>query len=110
MSSGAIEVQAAVCREFGEPLTIETLRLEPPQGNEVRVKVLASSICHSDIIYINGGWGGTLPTVFGHEVAGVVTDIGSAVLSSGIDTGSRVVVFLLRSCGRCESCEAGNPT
>ena len=110
MSSGAIEIQAAVCREFGEPLTIETLRLDPPRGNEVRVKVLASSICHSDITYMDGGWGGTLPTVFGHEVAGVVTDIGPAVLSSGIGTGDRVLVSLLRSCGRCESCEAGNPT
>ena len=57
MSSGAIEIQAAVCREFGGPLTIETLRLDPPQESEVRVKVLASSICHSDIIYMDGGRG-----------------------------------------------------
>ena len=110
MSSGAIEIQAAVCRQFGEPLTIETLRLDPPQGNEVRVKVLASSICHSDIIYMEGGWGGTLPTVFGHEVAGVVTDTGPAVPPADIGRGERVVVSLLRSCGRCESCQAGNPT
>ena len=110
MSSGAIEIQAAVCREFGGPLTIETLRLDPPQQSEVRVKVLASSICHSDIIYMDGGWGGTLPAVFGHEVAGVVTEIGPAVRSAGIRTGDRVLVSLLRSCGRCESCEAGIPT
>ena len=110
MSSGTIEIQAAVCRAFGEPLTIETLRLDPPQDNEIRVKVLASSICHSDIIYMDGGWGGTLPTVFGHEVAGVVTDTGAAVSTAGIWTGDRVVVSLLRSCGRCEFCEAGNPT
>ena len=110
MSSGAIEIQAAVCREFGAPLTIETLRLDPPQESEVRVKLLASSICHSDIIYMDGGWGGTLPAVFGHEVAGVVTDIGPAVRSAGIRTGDRVLVSLLRSCGRCERCEAGIPT
>ena len=110
MSSGAIEIQAAVCREFGRPLTIETLRLDPPRGNEVRVKVLASSICHSDIIYMDGGWGGTLPTVFGHEVAGVVMDIGPAVPSADIGRGDRVVVSLLRSCGRCECCAAGIPT
>ena len=59
MASGTIEIQAAVCRKFGEPLSIETLRLDPPQGSEVRVKVLASSICHSDIIYMDGGWGET---------------------------------------------------
>ena len=110
MSSGAIEIQAAVCREFGGPLTIETLRLDPPQGGEIRVKVLASSICHSDIIYMDGGWGGTLPAVFGHEVAGLVTDLGPAVRSTDIRAGDRVLVSLLRSCGRCECCEAGVPT
>ena len=110
MSSGAIEIQAAVCRAFGAPLTIETLRLDPPVGNEVRVKVLASSICHSDIIYMDGGWGGTLPAVFGHEVAGVVTDTGPAMRSHDVRAGDRVLVSLLRSCGRCECCEAGIPT
>ena len=110
MPPGAIEIQAAVCREFGAPLTIEKLRLDPPQGNEVRVKVLASSICHSDIIYMDGGWGGTLPAVFGHEVAGVVTDIGPAVPPAEIGIGDRVVVSLLRSCGRCEFCAADTPT
>ena len=110
MPSETIEIQAAVCREFGRPLSIETLRLGPPQGGEVRVKVLASSICHSDIIYMDGGWGGNLPAVFGHEVAGVVTDIGSAVLCGDISVGDRVLVSLLRSCGHCECCEAGIPT
>ena len=110
MSSGAIEIQAAVCRGFGEPLSIETLRLDPPQGGEIRVKVRASSICHSDIIYMDGGWGGDLPAVFGHEVAGVVTDVGPAVRSADIGVGDRVLVSLLRSCGRCECCEAGIPT
>ena len=110
MPSGTIEIQAAVCREFGKPLTVETLRLDPPRGNEVRVKVLASSICHSDIIYMDGGWGGELPAVFGHEVAGVVTDIGPFVHSGDLRAGDRVLVSLLRSCGRCECCEAGIPT
>ena len=110
MPSGTIEIQAAVCREFGKPLTVETLHLDPPRGNEVRVKVLASSICHSDIIYMDGGWGGELPAVFGHEVAGVVTDLGPAVPSGDLRAGSRVLVSLLRSCGHCECCEAGVPT
>ena len=110
MPSETIEIRAAVCREFGKPLSIETLRLDPPHGSEVRVRVLASSICHSDIIYMDGGWGGDLPAVFGHEVAGVVTDVGSAVPSTDVGVGDRVLVSLLRSCGRCESCEAGIPT
>lgn len=110
MPSDTIEMQAAVCRRFGEPLAIETLRLDPPREGEVRVKVLASSICHSDIIYMDGGWGGDVPAVFGHEVAGVVTDVGPAAGATDIGPGDRVLVSLLRSCGRCEFCESGVPT
>ena len=111
MSSGTIEISAAVCRSFGEPLAIETLRLAPPEGSEIRVQVRASSICHSDITYMDGGWGGadSLPAVFGHELVGVVTDLGPAVPPGGIGVGDRVLVSLLRSCGRCERCEAGSP-
>ena len=54
--------------------------------------------------------GGTLPAVFGHEVAGVVTDAGPAVQSGDIRMGDCVLASLLRSCGRCECCEAGIPT
>ena len=110
MSSEVIRIRAAVCRAFGEPLSIETLRLDPPARGEVRVRVLASSICHSDITYMDGGWGGDLPAVFGHEVAGMVTDIGPAVLSAQLRVGERVLVSLLRSCGHCKRCEAGVPT
>jgi len=111
MTSGTIEIRAAVCRAFGEPLSIETLRLAPPQDSEIRVRVRASSICHSDITYMDGGWGGedALPAVFGHELAGAVTDLGPAVPPGGIGVGDRVLVSLLRSCGHCERCEAGSP-
>ena len=111
MTSGTIEIRAAVCRSFGAPLAVETLRLAPPEGSEIRVRVRASSICHSDITYMDGGWGGedALPAVFGHELAGVVTDLGPAVPPGGIRAGDRVLVSLLRSCGRCERCEAGSP-
>ena len=109
MASDTIEIRAAVCRGFAEPLAIETLRLAPPEGSEIRVRARASSICHSDITSMDGGWGGALPAVFGHEVAGVVTDLGPTVPPGGISAGDRVLVSLLRSCGRCERCEAGSP-
>ena len=111
MTADTIEIRAAVCRAFGEPLSIETLRLAPPQGSEIRVRVRASSICHSDITYMDGGWGGedALPAVFGHELAGVVTGLGPAVPPGGIRAGDRVLVSLLRSCGHCAYCEAGSP-
>ena len=111
MTSDVIETRAAVCRGFGAPLSLETLRLAPPEGSEIRVRVRASSICHSDITYMDGGWGGedTLPAVFGHELAGVVTDLGPSVPPGSIGIGDRVLVSLLRSCGHCERCEAGSP-
>ena len=104
-------MRAAVCRAFGEPLSIEALHLAPPQGSEIRVKVRASSICHSDITYMDGGWGGeeALPAVFGHELAGVVTALGPSVPAGDIRVGDRVLVSLLRSCGHCRYCEAGSP-
>ena len=109
MTSDMIEISAAVCRGFGEALAIETLRLAPPEGNEIRVRVRTSAICHSDITCMDGGWGGELPAVFGHELAGVVTDLGPSAPPGGVCPGDRVLVSLLRSCGRCERCEAGSP-
>jgi S-(hydroxymethyl)glutathione dehydrogenase / alcohol dehydrogenase len=100
-------VRAAVCRAFGEPLEIEELRLEPPRSGEVRVKVAACAICHSDIAFAEGAWGGELPAVYGHEAAGVVEEVGPGV--SRVRRGERVVVSLLRSCGRCFFCERGQP-
>ena len=65
-------MRAAVCRAFGEPLVIEDVVLDPPGPGELVVDVAACAICHSDIIYAEGGWGGALPAVYGHEAAGVV--------------------------------------
>ena len=100
-------MRAAVCREFGAPLTIEELRLDPPQAGEVTVRIAACAICHSDITYWQGGWGGALPAVYGHEAAGVVETVGPAVV--GLRAGDHVVVTLIRSCGRCHYCLQGRP-
>ena len=100
-------IKAAVCREFGAPLTIETVTLAAPQMGEVEVKLKACAICHSDISYIDGGWGGTLPAVYGHEAAGHVTAVGAGV--RGVTLGDPVVVTLIRSCGSCPSCAGGKP-
>ena len=51
-------IKAAVCREFGKPLVIEEVELLPPNYGEVQVKLGACSICHSDILYAEGAWGG----------------------------------------------------
>jgi Zn-dependent alcohol dehydrogenase len=100
-------VKAAVCRAFGAPLEIEDLRLDPPDAAEVRVKVAVCAICQSDIHFAAGAWGGTLPAVYGHEAAGVVEEAGPGVRR--VRRGDRVVVSLLRSCGRCFFCERNEP-
>jgi S-(hydroxymethyl)glutathione dehydrogenase / alcohol dehydrogenase len=96
-------VRAAVCRAFGAPLEIEDLRLDPPEEGEVRVRVAACAICHSDLAFAAGAWGGDLPAVYGHEAAGTVVELGPGVRR--IRLGERVVVSLLRSCGECFFCE-----
>ena len=97
-------MRAAVCRAFGAPLEIEDLELDSPESGEVRVRVAACAICHSDVALVDGAWGGSLPAVYGHEVAGVVQDVGPHV---SVNPGDRVVVSLLRSCGRCFFCRRG---
>ncbi len=100
-------VRAAVCHQFGSPLTIEDVVLAAPGPGAVEVKLEAVAICHSDISYAEGAWGGLLPAVYGHEAAGRVTAIGPGV--TGIAPGDRVLVTLIRHCGTCPSCEAGAP-
>ncbi len=98
-------MRAAVCRAFGEPLSIEELQLGAPQAGEVEVRIKAAAICHSDILYADGAWGGDLPAVFGHEAAGIVTAVGAGVAQ--VRPGQHVAVTLVRSCGRCGCCEQG---
>jgi len=100
-------MRAAVCREFGAPLVIEEVHLAQPGPGEVQVRMRATAICHSDITYAEGGWGGTLPAVYGHEGAGVVEAIGIGV--SSVNVGQHVVVTLIRACGRCHGCVTGQP-
>ena len=92
-------MRAAVCHEFGKPLVLEEVELEPPSAGEAMVRLAACAICHSDVSYLQGDWGGPLPAVYGHEAAGVVAEVGADVES--VVPGDHVVVTLVRSCGRC---------
>jgi S-(hydroxymethyl)glutathione dehydrogenase/alcohol dehydrogenase len=97
-------VRAAVSRQFGKPLAIEELNLADPGPGEVRVVLDAVAICHSDVSYADGDWGGELPAVWGHEAAGRIVEVGPSV---GFALGQRVVVTLVRSCGECARCRRG---
>lgn len=100
-------MQAAVCYEYGKPLVVEEVDLGAPEADEVRVRLVACAICHSDIHAVRGDWGGDLPVVVGHEAAGVVESVGAAV--NRVKAGDPVVVSLLRSCGACIACSTGSP-
>ena len=99
-------IKAAVARKFNAPLSVETVTLSAPRAGEVKVKIAACAICHSDIAFIDGKFGGTLPAIYGHEAAGHITELGETV--SGYAIGDPVLVTLLRSCGECQSCRAGH--
>jgi S-(hydroxymethyl)glutathione dehydrogenase/alcohol dehydrogenase len=99
--------RAAVCRAFGAPLRIEEVELADPGPGEVRVKIAACAICHSDIYYLDGAWGGELPAIYGHEAAGVIASVGPGV--TRLKVGDPVVATLIRSCGFCPSCSEGAP-
>lgn len=101
-------MRAAVCRGFGEPLVVEEVEIAPPGLGQVAVRIDAVAICHSDVAYAAGAWGGPLPAVYGHEAAGTVTAVGPGV--SDLAPGTRVLVTLIRACGTCPSCSGGMPT
>ncbi len=101
-------IKAAVCHEFGAPLVVEEVQLRAPHGSEVEVTLDAVAICHSDISYAGGAWGGSLPAVYGHEAAGRISAVGDTV--RGLAVGDSVVVTLIRACGTCSNCSSGKPT
>src|SRR5437588_4147256 len=100
-------MKAAVCYEFGQPLRVEDVEIDAPRKGEVKVRLAATGICHSDVHLVRGEWGGDLPVVAGHEAAGVVEEVGDDVTLA--QPGDRVVVSLIRSCGRCFYCATGAP-
>ena len=103
-----IDTEAAVLTAVNEPLEITTIQVDDPEPNEVRIAVTNVGLCHSDLHYMTGTVQSPLPVVVGHEVAGVVEALGSAV--TGLLPGDRVVGALTPSCGRCRNCEAGHST
>lgn len=99
-------VRAAVLTSA--PGQLEVLELELDDWlapDEVRVRVEACGLCHSDLHMIDGELPTTLPTVPGHEIAGTVEGVGSAV--GDLAVGDRVVACLSMFCGRCPECRAG---
>ncbi len=102
------KIKAAVCHAFKEPLVIEEILMADPATGQVEVTLSAVAICHSDISFADGAWGGHLPAVYGHEAAGRITKTGPNV--TAFAKGDPVVVTLIRTCGACTNCASGRPT
>src|SRR3954470_20260270 len=100
-------VKAAVLHAIDTPLRVEELTLEEPRAGEVRVRVQAAGVCHSDYHYMTGDLRCPLPVVVGHEGAGVVEAVGPRVDS--VQPGERVAMLWRPRCGRCAYCVAGQP-
>lgn len=96
-------MKAAICFEFGKPLVIDEVRIDEPRKDEIKIKISTCGVCHSDVLYIDGGWGGNLPNIFGHEAAGIVDSCGPGV--THVKPGHHAAVSLLRSCGNCFYCK-----
>ena len=98
-----MKFRAAVLNQVGEPLTLDTLDMAPLQPGDVLVKVRASGLCHTDLEVIQGSLAYPLPIVLGHEGAGVVEAVGSAV--TAVKPGDHVICSWNPHCGHCFYCE-----
>ena len=97
---------AALFRDVGAPLAIETIRLDPPKQTEVLVRVAAVGLCRTDLHVMRGERRVAMsPMVLGHEAAGVVETIGAAV--QNIAPGDHVVLTFIPGCGICRWCAKG---
>ncbi|MDA1316161.1 MAG: Zn-dependent alcohol dehydrogenase [Acidobacteria bacterium] len=100
-------MKAAVLRFVGEPLAIEEVRIDDPLPREVLIRTAAVEVCRSDLHVVEGLSAVPLPTILGHEAAGVVEKVGSQVRY--VEPGDHVVTCLSVFCGHCEFCTAGQP-
>ena len=100
-------MRAAVVNGIGEGFVIEDVDIAEPIGREVLVHVKAAGLCHTDLTIANHGLGYPMPSVLGHEVAGVVTAVGPDVTQ--VRLGDHVIGCLLQSCGMCTKCRMGKP-
>lgn len=101
-----IKCKAAVAWGPNQPLTIEEVDVMPPQAGEVRVRILASGVCHTDAYTLSGeDPEGVFPAILGHEGGGIVESIGAGV--SSVQVGDHVIPLYTPECGECKFCKSG---
>src|SRR5262249_25145714 len=99
-------MKAAVFREVNKPMEVEEVQISKPGPREVLVRTVAAGVCHSDMHFFNGTYPGQLPIILGHESAGIVEQVGSAV--TYVKPGDHVITCLSVFCGTCEFCLTGH--
>ncbi|XP_041043413.1 alcohol dehydrogenase class-3 [Carcharodon carcharias] len=98
-----IKCKAAVAWEAGKPLCIEEVEVAPPKAHEVRIKIIATAVCHTDAYTLSGSDSeGVFPVILGHEGAGIVESIGEGVTC--VKAGDRVIPLYIPQCGECKFC------
>src|ERR1700737_1246537 len=100
-------MKAAIFNGPNQPLKIENVDIDEPQDREVRVKVVASGVCHSDLHFVDGFYMWPTPAILGHEAAGVVEKVGKQV--TYVKPGDHVIACLSVFCGYCPECMSGHP-
>jgi S-(hydroxymethyl)glutathione dehydrogenase/alcohol dehydrogenase len=100
-----VVARAAVLEAAGRPAVVRDLELIEPRAGEVRIRMLASGVCHSDLHVRDGEWARPTPIVMGHEGAGIVEAVGPGVTTP--DLGDLVALAWLIPCGVCRWCRRG---
>jgi len=101
-------MKAAVLSAVDTPLEVrDDIEIASPKAGELRVRVVASGVCHSDLSVQNGTIPLPLPMILGHEGAGIVEEVGEGVETLAV--GDHVVLSFVPSCGECYTCLHGQP-
>ncbi len=101
-----IKSKAAIAWGPGQPLSVEEVDVMPPKAGEVRVRVVATGVCHTDAFTLSGDDPeGNFPAILGHEGGGIVESIGEGVTS--VQVGDHVIPLYTPECGECKFCLSG---
>jgi len=104
--SNVIKSRAAIAWGPGQPLSIEEVDVMPPKAGEVRVRIVASGVCHTDAFTLSGDDPeGVFPCILGHEGGGIVESVGEGVTS--VQVGDHVIPLYTPECGECKFCKSG---
>ncbi|MEM0200126.1 MAG: alcohol dehydrogenase catalytic domain-containing protein [Saccharolobus sp.] len=100
-------MKAAILYKYNEPLVIEdNIYIDSPKQGEVKIRVSATGLCHSDVNVFEGKTPVEPPVIAGHEISGIVEEVGDKV--DNLKVGDKVVSAFIHPCGKCKNCITGN--